>query len=113
MGKNDIELLELLYKPGSNVVMGASAQIASKNLATYFEVETRLVPVLEETNYCLDPRHAMEYIITGVSPGHHEICLMVDADTQVFPDSVSRMAACMVRDSEIMRSCGETKCKER
>lgn len=47
--------------------------------------------------------------ITGVSPDHYEICLMVDADTKVFPDSVSRMAACMVRDSEIMGLCGETK----
>ncbi|CAH7686475.1 chitin synthase 3 [Phakopsora pachyrhizi] len=47
--------------------------------------------------------------ITGVSPDHYEICLMVDADTKVFPDAVSRMAACMVRDSEIMGLCGETK----
>ncbi|KNZ56046.1 uncharacterized protein VP01_250g3 [Puccinia sorghi] len=47
--------------------------------------------------------------VTGVSPDHYEICLMVDADTKVFPDAVSRMAACMVRDSEIMGLCGETK----
>ncbi|MBW0500256.1 hypothetical protein O181_039971 [Austropuccinia psidii MF-1] len=47
--------------------------------------------------------------ITGISPDHYEICLMVDADTKVFPDAVSRMAACMVRDSEIMGLCGETK----
>lgn len=47
--------------------------------------------------------------VTGISPDHYEICLMVDADTKVFPDAVSRMAACMVRDSEIMGLCGETK----
>lgn len=47
--------------------------------------------------------------VTGVSPDHFEIVLMVDADTKVFPDSLSRMVACMVEDPEIMGLCGETK----
>jgi chitin synthase len=47
--------------------------------------------------------------VTGVSPDHYEIVLMVDADTKVFPDSLSRMVACMVEDPEIMGLCGETK----
>lgn len=47
--------------------------------------------------------------ITGVSPDHYEIVLMVDADTKVFPDSLTRMVACMVEDPEIMGLCGETK----
>ncbi|GAA5906720.1 hypothetical protein JCM8208_006367 [Rhodotorula glutinis] len=46
---------------------------------------------------------------TGVSPDKYELVLMVDADTKVFPDSVSRMTACMVNDPEIMGLCGETK----
>ncbi|CAO1625284.1 unnamed protein product [Sympodiomycopsis kandeliae] len=47
--------------------------------------------------------------VTGVSPDHYEIILMVDADTKVFPDSLTRMVACMVEDPEIMGLCGETK----
>lgn len=47
--------------------------------------------------------------VTGVSPDQYEIVLMVDADTKVFPDSLSRMVACMVEDPEIMGLCGETK----
>ncbi|KAK9759373.1 hypothetical protein K7432_017741 [Basidiobolus ranarum] len=47
--------------------------------------------------------------VTGVSPDHFEIILMVDADTKVYPDSVTRMVSCMVRDPQIMGLCGETK----
>lgn len=47
--------------------------------------------------------------VTGVSPDHYEIVLMVDADTKVFPDSLTRMVSCMVEDPEIMGLCGETK----
>ncbi|GAA6014187.1 hypothetical protein JCM10207_006126 [Rhodosporidiobolus poonsookiae] len=46
---------------------------------------------------------------TGVSPDRYEVVLMVDADTKIFPDSVSRMVSCMVNDPEIMGLCGETK----
>ena len=47
--------------------------------------------------------------VTGVSPDRYELALCVDADTKVFPDALSRMAACMVNDPEIMGLCGETK----
>ena len=47
--------------------------------------------------------------ITGISPDYHEIVLMVDADTKVFPDSISHMISAMVKDPEIMGLCGETK----
>ncbi|KAK9765809.1 Chitin synthase 4 [Basidiobolus ranarum] len=47
--------------------------------------------------------------VTGVSPDNFEIVLMVDADTKVYPDSVTRMVSCMVRDPQIMGLCGETK----
>ncbi|KAJ7761213.1 glycosyltransferase family 2 protein [Mycena maculata] len=47
--------------------------------------------------------------VGGVSPERYELVLCVDADTKVFPDSVTRMASCMVADAEIMGLCGETK----
>ncbi|EMD32671.1 glycosyltransferase family 2 protein [Gelatoporia subvermispora B] len=47
--------------------------------------------------------------VTGVSPDRYELVLCVDADTKVFPDSLSRMIACMVHDHEVMGVCGETK----
>ncbi|KAH9947090.1 glycosyltransferase family 2 protein [Amylocystis lapponica] len=47
--------------------------------------------------------------VTGVSPDRYELVLCVDADTKVFPDSISRMVSCFVHDFEIMGVCGETK----
>lgn len=47
--------------------------------------------------------------VTGMSPDFYEIVLMVDADTKVFPDSLTHMISAMVKDPEIMGLCGETK----
>ena len=47
--------------------------------------------------------------ITGISPDYYEIVLMVDADTKVYPDSLTHMISAMVKDPEIMGLCGETK----
>ena len=47
--------------------------------------------------------------VTGISPDFYEIVLMVDADTKVFPDSITHMVSAMVIDPEIMGLCGETK----
>ena len=47
--------------------------------------------------------------VTGMSPDFYEVVLMVDADTKVFPDSVTHMVSAMVKDPEIMGLCGETK----
>ncbi|KAL1921203.1 uncharacterized protein VTP21DRAFT_10919 [Calcarisporiella thermophila] len=47
--------------------------------------------------------------VTGVSPDRYEILMMVDADTRVYPDSVTRMVAAMTRDHSIMGLCGETR----
>ncbi|KAF7729665.1 Chitin synthase, class 3 [Apophysomyces ossiformis] len=47
--------------------------------------------------------------LTGFHPSCYETCLMVDADTKVYPDSLARMVACMSRDPYIMGLCGETK----
>ncbi|CAI4216236.1 unnamed protein product [Parascedosporium putredinis] len=47
--------------------------------------------------------------VTGISPDYYEVVLMVDADTKVFPDSLTHMISAMVKDPEIMGLCGETK----
>lgn len=47
--------------------------------------------------------------VTGVCPDRYELVLCVDADTKVFPDSLTRMVSCMVNDQEVMGLCGETK----
>lgn len=47
--------------------------------------------------------------ITGISPDFYEVVLMVDADTKVFPDSLTHMISAMVKDPEVMGLCGETK----
>ncbi|KAL2154173.1 hypothetical protein VTH82DRAFT_2849 [Thermothelomyces myriococcoides] len=47
--------------------------------------------------------------VTGISPDFYEMVLMVDADTKVFPDSLTHMISAMVKDPEIMGLCGETK----
>lgn len=47
--------------------------------------------------------------VTGISPEFYEIVLMVDADTKVFPDSITHMISAMVKDPEVMGLCGETK----
>ncbi|KAG1474960.1 hypothetical protein G6F56_000026 [Rhizopus delemar] len=47
--------------------------------------------------------------LTGQHPSRFETCLMVDADTKIYPDSLARMIACMSRDPHIMGLCGETK----
>ena len=47
--------------------------------------------------------------VTGISPDFYEIVLMVDADTNIFPDSLTHMVSAMVKDPNIMGLCGETK----
>lgn len=47
--------------------------------------------------------------LTGLMAEMYEITLMVDADTKVFPDSLTHMCAEMIKDPEIMGLCGETK----
>ena len=47
--------------------------------------------------------------VCGYTPDNFETILMVDADTKVFPDSLTRMTAAMVEHPEYMGICGETK----
>lgn len=55
----------------------------------------------------LELYHHMKNII-GVNPSFYEYILMVDADTEVFSDSLNRMVSVMINDSKIMGLCGET-----
>ncbi|KAJ3080887.1 hypothetical protein HK102_002745 [Quaeritorhiza haematococci] len=55
----------------------------------------------------LEIYHHMKNVI-GVNPSFYEYILMVDADTEVMPDSLNRMIAAMIHDSKIMGLCGET-----
>ncbi|KAF9163881.1 hypothetical protein DFQ27_001367 [Actinomortierella ambigua] len=47
--------------------------------------------------------------LMNVTPDHFEICLMVDADTKVYPSSLRLLLNCMGNDPLIMGLCGETK----
>ncbi|KAI7899604.1 chitin synthase-domain-containing protein [Cokeromyces recurvatus] len=47
--------------------------------------------------------------ITGVPADNFELCLMVDADTKLYPDALSRLISAAVKDPEISGLCGETK----
>lgn len=55
----------------------------------------------------LELYHHMKNVI-GVNPSFYEYVLMVDADTEVMPESLNRMVSCMIHDSKIMGLCGET-----
>lgn len=47
--------------------------------------------------------------ITGVPADRYELTLMVDADTKLFPDALSRLISCAVKDPDISGLCGETR----
>ncbi|KAF9959214.1 Chitin synthase, class 3 [Modicella reniformis] len=47
--------------------------------------------------------------VTKVTPDYYELVLMIDADTKVYPDALTRMVACMAQDPTVMGLCGETK----
>ncbi|EGN99638.1 glycosyltransferase family 2 protein [Serpula lacrymans var. lacrymans S7.3] len=49
------------------------------------------------------------HVLMGVTPDFFEVCLMVDADTKVFPDSLKYLVNCMHHDQLIMGVCGETR----
>ncbi|KAF5326191.1 hypothetical protein D9611_000171 [Ephemerocybe angulata] len=49
------------------------------------------------------------HVLMGVTPDFFEVCLMVDADTKVFPSSLGHLVNCMHHDQMIMGVCGETR----
>ena len=46
--------------------------------------------------------------IIGVPPNFYEFLFMIDADTEVAPDSASRMIASFIHDTQVIGLCGET-----
>ncbi|KAI8058435.1 chitin synthase-domain-containing protein [Syncephalis plumigaleata] len=56
----------------------------------------------------LEIYHQLKNVI-GVHPSFYEYILMVDADTQVSPQSLNRLISCMLHDQKIMGICGETR----
>lgn len=55
----------------------------------------------------LEIYHELKNVI-GVHPSFYEYVLMIDADTEVKPDSLNRMVAHFVDDPKIIGLCGET-----
>ncbi|KAI9255104.1 chitin synthase-domain-containing protein, partial [Phascolomyces articulosus] len=51
--------------------------------------------------------HELKNVI-GVHPSFYEFVLMIDADTEVMPHSLTRMVSHFVRDPKIVGLCGET-----
>lgn len=49
------------------------------------------------------------HTLMGVTPDFFELCLMVDADTKVYPSAMRILADCMSHDPMIMGACGETR----
>ncbi|KIO19050.1 hypothetical protein M407DRAFT_31299 [Tulasnella calospora MUT 4182] len=48
-------------------------------------------------------------VLMGVTPDFFEACLMVDADTKVYPDSLKHLVNSLHHDNLIMGVCGETR----
>ncbi|KAG1474620.1 hypothetical protein G6F56_000248 [Rhizopus delemar] len=55
----------------------------------------------------LEIYHHIKQVI-GIDPSLYEYILMVDSDTEVFPDALNRLVSCMLHDSRIIGLCGET-----
>lgn len=55
----------------------------------------------------LEMYHQINNVI-GVTPSLYEYVLMVDADTEVEPDALTRLVTQFIADTEIAGLCGET-----
>ncbi|PWN44567.1 hypothetical protein IE81DRAFT_10828 [Ceraceosorus guamensis] len=49
------------------------------------------------------------HTLMGVTPDYFELCMMVDADTKVYPKSMRMLVNSMMKDHMIMGACGETR----
>ncbi|RHZ77100.1 hypothetical protein Glove_186g151 [Diversispora epigaea] len=61
----------------------------------------------EMTPLELEMYHQIKNVI-GVNPSFYEYILMVDADTEVLPDSLNRLVSAFMHDTRVMGLCGET-----
>jgi chitin synthase len=78
------------------------SQIICMNFLNKVHFEGEMTP-LE-----LEIYHQMKNVI-GVNPSFYEYVLMVDSDTEVEPDALTRLISCMLHDGRIIGLCGETK----
>ncbi|KNE62523.1 hypothetical protein AMAG_07735 [Allomyces macrogynus ATCC 38327] len=56
----------------------------------------------------LEMYHHLKNVI-GINPALYEAMLCVDADTRIFPDSLTRLMAVMIHDKKVLGVCGETR----
>lgn len=82
------------------------SQIICMNFLSKVHFDAEMTP-LELNIY-----HHIKNVI-GIDPGLYEYVLMVDSDTEVYPDALTRLVSCMLHDSRIIGLCGETElCNE-
>ncbi|TIC04513.1 hypothetical protein E3Q10_01332 [Wallemia mellicola] len=49
------------------------------------------------------------HTLMGVTPDYFETIFMIDADTKIFPNALTKLVLCMQHDNFIMGVCGETR----
>lgn len=77
------------------------SQIICMNFLNKVHFDSEMSPLELEIFYHI--KH-----IIGIEPRLYEYILMVDSDTEVYPDALNRLISCMLHDSRIIGLCGET-----
>ncbi|KAI8379313.1 chitin synthase-domain-containing protein [Radiomyces spectabilis] len=77
------------------------SQIICMNFLSKVHFDSEMTPLELEIYYQIRQ-------VIGVDPSLYEYILMVDSDTEVYPDALNRLVSCMLHDSRIIGLCGET-----
>lgn len=77
------------------------SQIICMNFLNKVHFDSEMTPLELEMYYQIKN-------VIGVDPSFYEYVLMIDSDTEVMPDSLTRMISCLLHDGRIMGICGET-----
>ncbi|PHZ09332.1 uncharacterized protein RHIMIDRAFT_315575 [Rhizopus microsporus ATCC 52813] len=77
------------------------SQIICMNFLSKVHFDAEMSPLELEIYYHI--KH-----IIGIDPSLYEYILMVDSDTEVYPDALNRLVSCMLHDSRVIGLCGET-----
>ncbi|KAI8985921.1 chitin synthase-domain-containing protein [Pilobolus umbonatus] len=77
------------------------SQIICMNFLNKVHFDSEMTPLELEIYYNI--KH-----VIGIDPSLYEYVLMVDSDTEVYPDALNRLVSCMLHDSRIIGLCGET-----
>jgi chitin synthase len=77
------------------------SQIICMNFLNKVHFDSEMCPLELEIYYHI--KH-----IIGIDPQFYEYILMVDSDTEVYPDALNKLVSCMLHDSRIIGLCGET-----